>query len=140
MSKVILNTYIPLNKGYNHKDNMITHVSLNRLNKASSDLIASVSLRVNDNRLRDKRSMLTIDKGHGKTSRLKLNHASLNKSRDHISKTKDMQKVWLNSFAHNRADLLRQIGITDPNEITKLIDFNYVNLSSDVRFNLECGI
>ena len=51
--------------------------------------------------------------------------------------TKNMQKVWNDSYAHERADLLRSIGITDDKVIASLVNTQYVLLNTEIRFKLE---
>lgn len=44
---------------------------------------------------------------------------------------------WRDCFAHERANLLRKAGVSDITEIQKLVNYAYVQLPSDVRYNIE---
>lgn len=50
----------------------------------------------------------------------------------------NINKIWNDSYAHERTKLLKDIGITDKQLIIQLVNTQYVNLNSEVRFKLEC--
>lgn len=52
-------------------------------------------------------------------------------------KTLDFRKVWDHSYAHERANHLRSIGINDDHTLVNLVNSKYVDLNSDIRFKLE---
>ena len=52
-------------------------------------------------------------------------------------KTTNYQKIWHDSYLHERANALRGCGITDESEILKLANTDYILLPSDIRYKLE---
>lgn len=50
----------------------------------------------------------------------------------------NINKIWNDSYAHERTKLLRHIGIIDKDMIKQLVKCEYINLNSEVRFKLEC--
>jgi len=52
----------------------------------------------------------------------------------------NIQKKWTNSYAHERVELLRSIGINDETELKQLANLQYVELDSEIRYKLECEV
>lgn len=52
-------------------------------------------------------------------------------------KTIDFNKIWINSYAHERANHLRSIGINDDQLIVKLVNTPYVELNAEIRYKFE---
>ena len=120
---------------------MTTLVSPSGYNKAANPSLDRISMSSTNNRSGDTGNKINESKTEIPITSQVNNHNHIG-VREHLPKkkltlTKNIQKVWNNSFAHQRAALLRSIGINDDITITKLVDFKYVELDVEIRFKLE---